>query len=363
MNTPAPVTPVLARRRPRRLFIAILWGMALLLIALSGEIGLRVYLAVRGWTSNCYASDVDLFASHPECGVTLRKGFRLRSGAWQITVNQMGLRGPEIAQEKTAGTIRIALVGESSAFGYLVNDGEEAARLLEVSLRDAGYQVEVLNAGVPSYNLFQNRIRFREVIEPLHPDLVLCYLGWNDIGYVVSPEPDHLRYRKRSQASPMERLLAKSVLYTFVTRRLLSPPATLPPAVLPNYQPTTPGENQFRDNLRRLLEEIQHSGAVPVMCGQVTAARPEVAEALRPSLGASDVQAQMIQLGAWLRETEAEIASQSGVRYVDCGDSIPPVRDFLADQVHLTRDGETALARRFHSIVVEELSRLRRPQD
>lgn len=335
-------------RRPRRrgYFIASALGLGLFLAAGLCEVMLRVYLACRGWTPNCYAAELDLFQPDPETGTTLKKNFRLKSGVWRISTNSLGLRGPEIPIQKPTGTIRIAIVGESSAFGYLVDDGQEAARILEASLREAGQVVEVLNAGVPSYNMFQGRIRFRQVVAPLHPDIVVCYMGWNDLGYVTHPNPTADRFRFREIAPAWERLCAKSVTYSLVTRRLLSPAARLPAAELASYTTTLQGQSQFCSNFNGFLDEIQAAGAEPMIALQITAARPDVDETLRGFLGHTPEQhAALIGLATWLRDTERSIAIERQVSLVDGGDSVPPRSLYLKDHIHLSAAGEIELAR------------------
>ena len=184
--------------------------LALAATLLSAEVAIRAYLALRGWTANCYAAQLQLFRPNEKTGYDLAPGFQLHSGVYRMSVNSLGLRGPQVSRRKPPGVTRIAIVGESSAFGYLVSDGEEAARLLERTLREQGHKVEVLNGGVPGYNLFQSVVRFREVLAPLEPDITIAYLGWNDLPYIVSDEPAAEHFRLRRVPPAWERLLSHS---------------------------------------------------------------------------------------------------------------------------------------------------------
>ena len=61
-----------------------------------------------------------------------RLRFELRPGGVaraevEYRVNELGLRGPETTREKPPGVRRIALLGDSIAFGYWVAD-EQASR-------------------------------------------------------------------------------------------------------------------------------------------------------------------------------------------------------------------------------------------
>jgi lysophospholipase L1-like esterase len=330
-------------------------AIALLLGLLLAEGVLRVYVAARGWTPNCYAGSVQLLVPEETNGYTLAKGFHLRSGVYEITTNDLGLRGPPIGKDKPAGTTRIALLGGSSAFGYLVSDGQEAARLLEQQLNDAGRDAQVLGAGVPGYNLFQTTHRYREVIAPLSPDVVVLYLGWNDLTYLVSDEPAAGRHRVGHPHAWWERLLSHSTLFGLLAYRLLPAPARFVPPPATRNEPTQAGAEQFRENLRTLLEEIETSGAQPIIVAQVMAADADASDDVRGYLGATPQQQQQnAALGQWVQQTLAEIAAEEQVPFVDASSVIAPSSEHLADAIHLTPEGEAKLAELLAEQVREE---------
>ncbi|HEV3339128.1 MAG TPA: GDSL-type esterase/lipase family protein [Pirellulales bacterium] len=328
---------------PRGLLLKCLLAGTVALLSAEGL--MRAYLAFRGWTANCYAAQLELFRPQAQTGHDLTPGFRLKSSVYQISINSLGLRGPEITRSKPEGVRRIVLVGESSAFGYLVSDGQEAARLLEKELRERGHNVEVANGAVPGYNLFQSVVRFREVLAPLEPDLVIAYLGWNDLPYVVSDEPAADRFRRRSVADAWERLLGHSTLYGFVVYRLWGGPVRMVPADFADSGVTPAGERQFLENLAALASEVEQTGAELVICAQATAAHPSVAADLRPALGPDEVkQARAIELGGWLHRTLADFAAERHLAFIDAYSKIPPTAKMLGDYVHLTARGERRLA-------------------
>src|SRR5262245_20239427 len=67
-------------------------------------------------------------------------------------IDSLGLRGSEIA-EKSAGRTRILTLGDSYTFGSGVADDETFSAVLEKELGPE--RVEVVNAGVPGYGIFQ----------------------------------------------------------------------------------------------------------------------------------------------------------------------------------------------------------------
>jgi lysophospholipase L1-like esterase len=331
--------------RRQRLFRLAAIVIALLFALLLAEGVLRVYVAVRGWTPNCYAGSVQLLLPDEANGYTLAENFHLRSGVYEITTNEFGLRGPPIDKDKPAGTTRIALLGGSSAFGYLVSDGQEAARLLEQKLNATGHDVQVLNAGVPGYNLLQTTHRYREVVAPLEPDVVILYLGWNDLTYLASDDPTAELYRVGDPYSGWERMLSHSTLYGLIAYRLLSPPARFVPPPATRSEPTQAGAEQFRTNLRTLLDAIEAGGARPLIVAQVMAADAQAGADVRGYLGATAAQQrQNAALGQWAQQALADEAALRPAAFVDASAHIAPTREHLADAIHLTPAGEAKLA-------------------
>jgi len=333
-----------------------------------GELSVRFYTWCRGWTPNCYAAQLRLFRPNKEIGADLRPGFHMQSGVYSITINSLGLRGPEISQKKLRGVLRVAIVGESSAFGYLVGDDDVAARQFEANLRARGLKVEVLNAGVPGYNLFHSTVRYREVVAPLEPDLVVAYLGWNDLTYVVR-EPFELdRFRAWPVAPGWERLLGQSALYGLVAYRLLGGPTRMMPSQIGGTRPTEAGAAAFHQNLARLADEVDASGARLVVCAQATAAHPDISPRLAAVLADSEEdRSDVIWMGTWLRDRQHDFAAERHVPFLDAYNAIAPTVEFLADYIHLTAAGERELAefwtRELLPLLAEERDRAAEPVD
>jgi hypothetical protein len=111
------------------------------------------------------------------------KGGRPTEGGRWVEINRDGLRGPEAALERPAGTFRVALLGDSfiEAFEvpYHKTVGEVIARRLS-SLR--GGPVEVLNFGHGGYGTAQELLTLKHKVWKYSPDLVLLAVtAANDI--------------------------------------------------------------------------------------------------------------------------------------------------------------------------------------
>jgi len=87
-----------------------------------------------------------------------------------MTLNSERLRGNRIyGYEKPPGILRIAVFGDSFAFGMDVGDDDTFAAQLERTLD----HTEVLNFGVLGYGMDQVLLRFRAEGVPFHPDIVV----------------------------------------------------------------------------------------------------------------------------------------------------------------------------------------------
>jgi lysophospholipase L1-like esterase len=119
--------------------------------------------------------DRDLFwSTRPNIDIVFR-GVRVRT-------NSLGLRDDEVPEEKSKSELRILVLGESTAFGDLVEQDQTFAEVLqrELAQRAPGCRASVINAGVTGYSLFQST-RYLELRgRALQPDVVMIYHGFND---------------------------------------------------------------------------------------------------------------------------------------------------------------------------------------
>ncbi|MEO1998534.1 MAG: GDSL-type esterase/lipase family protein, partial [Planctomycetaceae bacterium] len=95
--------------------------------------------------------------------------------------NSLGFRNPEFSLDKAKSTRRIVCYGDSTTFGFGVRMHESWPALLECDLNRTGSSpVEVVNAGVPGYSIFQGNRYLARSLPQLAPDLVIATFGNND---------------------------------------------------------------------------------------------------------------------------------------------------------------------------------------
>lgn len=169
--------PSLGWRR-RLLFSGAALVLSLLLVAGAGEVLVRLLVPPETFwpVGNIYQP-----SEMPGVLYTYRPDFEGTAFGVGLKTNSLGFRGPEWAVQKPVGVFRIALIGDSYAFGFGVpyeqTVGEQLADHLEARI---GRPVEVLNFGVNGYNSHQQQAVLDQLAMGYDPDLVLLLPTSND---------------------------------------------------------------------------------------------------------------------------------------------------------------------------------------
>ena len=229
---------------------------------------------------------------------------------------------------KPAGAKRIVCLGGSSTGGAFQMDNldsffpAELQRSLD-GLAGAG-RYEVLNQGVGGWNTFHIRLYLELIMDRLKPDILVLYVGHNDI--MTRSNETYREYwgRYRMQHSSL-----KSVMETLDGSRLFvgyrsllkslhggSKGGTVSSVPLPDAQ----------DNLERIIALARRSKASVVLLSE-----------------AINTQAQTL---IPYRKMQAELARQHGQHYLDTNGLFWKLRqeDLFLDHNHLTSRGHQRLA-------------------
>lgn len=182
--TQTPKTVARAQNSRRKVILVQLFLAILAPVLMLGILEGVAYLWERSQAQGIYAWE--LVASRridtvpylqPGVGYTLMEpDSRYEWQSIPVQINSKGLRSPETGYEKPAGVYRILNLGDSIAMGWGVRQedtyGQRLGNLLNQKAAE-GLKVEVINAGVPGWNL-QNERAFL-VAEGLkyQPDLIL----------------------------------------------------------------------------------------------------------------------------------------------------------------------------------------------
>lgn len=102
----------------------------------------------------------------------------------KIALNAHGLRGPDRAYAKPAGTRRVLILGDSFGEGYYVDEEKSARAVLEELLGSTSSEcgsVEVINGSTAGYSTDQEYLFFESEGHKYHADLVLVFFYYNDL--------------------------------------------------------------------------------------------------------------------------------------------------------------------------------------
>jgi len=282
-----------------------------------------------------------------------------------VHTDSLGLRGHPVAIAKRPGTVRILADGGSTTFDATVtaDDSTWPAQLERLLAANHGPgSVEVLNAGVPGYAVFDNFIRLQSDLYRLKPDIVILLQGHNDLYYALvgSPPGDPVTPGARGSSTPWGRWLARhSLLYGKLegARRALA--ATWAPGayVSPGRDPAradaaiSEAADRFHRDLTSYVLIAKQGGARVVLVepvqvsGMLEAPRDSV-ERLAWENAFAGVPADVVFQGyAEYRRAMRQVAEEQGVVFIPTGAwgvEGPELYDY-GDPIHLVDEG----ARRF----------------
>ncbi len=208
----AAVGAFLRARRAPLLALAISLALALALAEIAVQ---RLGIAER--PQGFRLIDSETFHHVNPSGLALVDG----TGAF-VRTNAEGFRTEYTRERFLRFGARIAVLGDSYAFGLGVNGEETACAVLEHTLRTrlSRQDLGVLDTGVISYSPLLERTAFREKVRAYEPTLVLLFLDGNDIGddyrygeQNVSTDPERPRFEvPEKRTPPALLLLAKPAL-------------------------------------------------------------------------------------------------------------------------------------------------------
>lgn len=110
----------------------------------------------------------------------------------EIQVNSLGFRGPEVQTPKPEGSMRIAVLGDSIAFGRTYEEVKifptRLAALLNLAYPDT--PTEVINASLSGRDTWEEAALLEHKVLDLDPDVVVLQICLND-HVRVPPPPKH----------------------------------------------------------------------------------------------------------------------------------------------------------------------------
>ena len=194
--------------------------------------------------------DPDLFWSP-------RPGFAGDFLGKRVTINDLGLRGPQVRIPKPPGLRRVLCFGDSITFGYGVADDETYAFLLGKQLASRG--VETVNAGVTGYTSHQVLRLLRRLSPTVGADAATFCIGWNDGTWRPAEDSEYERRLRESLA--VENVLNR--LYVFRAMKALYLGSRRGAGTAATRHNRVPPD-RYRENLEAIVKECRGKGILPL---------------------------------------------------------------------------------------------------
>jgi lysophospholipase L1-like esterase len=295
------------------------------------------------------------------------KTYQLKSGG-VCSINNLGFRrNGDLSYAKPAGTFRIVALGGSSTFSYEVSDEHTWTAILEEKLRSfyGDEEIEVINAGVPGYSVFDSKVNYLYRIRPMFPDVVLVYHTWNDMKLFGALERDSVIGKGFHRESATKQFLRKFQLAWRL--RNVYHQYIVPRQRENRYGDSGSGETAIaidgpahrweRKNFEDFALLLSADGVLPVFVSQATLLSTD-------NLDDPDVRAnsyteyaglpieQVFAQWQSVSEIIQDVADQNNLQFVDAFRLCPSNFDHFFDHVHLTETGNRAVA----EIIFESLT-------
>lgn len=149
--------------------------------------------------------------------VELEKGIQV-----YMKSNSEGFRTEEITPQKGENVHRIALLGDSSTFGWGVNQDERFSKLLEDKLNtvQSAIRYEIINLGIPGYATEHGIATFEHYALKYSPNTMILSFGAND-GKLISQDAKKF-LRSDSWVEEVKAFLRNFATYKLLRKIILS---------------------------------------------------------------------------------------------------------------------------------------------
>jgi GDSL-like Lipase/Acylhydrolase family len=150
-----------------------------------------------------------------------------RAKRYSVRSNSWGFRGTEVVLPKPAGTFRVAVFGDSSSFGWGVNQEDSFSALLPAALPSIanGRKVEVVNFAIPGDSSAYGQLVFDRFAPLLQADLFILGFGANDAKMVLTSHTSQVeRFRRNATKLSLLTVLQNSALVRTLTNLIQTKP-------------------------------------------------------------------------------------------------------------------------------------------
>lgn len=296
-------------------------------------------------------------------------GKKSLSDEGRFFINDVGYRGPNFAPAKPERLTRIIIVGGSTVFDqYRKDEGPHRTgdwpHLVERLLRGRGFNVEVINAGIPGHASFDALGRLYSQLWIYQPDYVLFYGAWNDIKYFrkLTPETPLISlFEPLNESNPFieyhgfwDRFFSNSQLYVKIRNQYygwkfgVGQEGEISEG---KYEDTyrLDAVRQYRLDVELIVDLCKNIKAVPILLTEATLVSPNNAAEERKLIS---YQYQLLTHPALVRafeetyEVVRSVAREKSVPMLDLAKQLNGKSELFTDHVHLSSKGSQEVANR-----------------
>lgn len=222
------------------------------------------------WMSNFQSGDGFRVHMKPSRTFTVIDTLSWKEGnkpTFTVTSNSAGFRGSNFSFTKPEGTIRVVAFGDSSTFGWGVNDDDTyLSRVLEsLTQRHPEQTFELINFAMPGDSSELGKLVFNSFIDDIAPDIVVIGFGANDARLATLPHRQAVKFFQQQGVLQRVRafLLRNSELIKTLSQTL-SRVTEKPSGELPRKQAAV-SIKEYRQNLRYFHRRSKKAGAHTVI--------------------------------------------------------------------------------------------------
>lgn len=261
------------------------------------------------------------------------KGTRVEHGV-RVTINQYGLRGKAPKIPKPQKQKRIMSVGDSSIFGFLVEEEDVFTSIATKNLLNW----EDINAGCPGYSSEQSLIWVRQFSKLFEIDLLVIANLWSDSTSMGFSDREMLQ-GKNAQSSKNILLFERSNLF-----RVLYSVFSSIPRKLEWSKRNIDGRNrvspkEYRENLVQMTQIMKRQGGKVIFLA--LASQEEIEEKITDKKGEK------------YRMIMRQIAIQEEFPIIEAKDVWLNQKNLFADFIHPNKEGHRQLGEKLQSFLIE----------
>lgn len=279
----------------------------------------------------------------------------------KISFNNLGLRGPDLAEQKDSNIIRIGYLGSSVTFDAYTSQHEytwPGIATYQLQQQFPLCKFEYFNAGIPGMGPKRLIQYYDSIIKDLHPDVILIMIDdrngqLNDLAIKMGVY-DGVYYRP-SWLAEHSLFWAKIEKNAVVQQRIRS--AIRTKSKFP-YTEDTLLEN-YRTDIRQLINTVNENGSLPVLLSLGQKIRKEhtieeQAEAVNsalffmPYMSIND----FIRTAEIYNQENERISRETNTVYLSWHQDVPGTSRYFIDSIHFTSEG----SKKVGSILAHQLS-------